>query len=139
MIGTSNRIGKEPYEKNPGSSFVHLFGSGFGLWGRRYWVGGQARKQHDLLIAQINALNYLDVSNKSYERGLFSSTALTTFTVTQPGAGDSIKFSLINSIHHGPFVFLESPHLKGSLQPVLAIIRTRLAPGDCSESVKEIA
>jgi hypothetical protein len=43
--------------------------------GASYWVGGQARKQHDLLLDRINRANYLDVSSKSYERGLFSSTA----------------------------------------------------------------
>jgi uncharacterized protein YdgA (DUF945 family) len=105
--------------------------------GASYWVGGQARKQHDLLIDRINRANYLDVSSKNYERGLFSSTASTTVTVTPQSSGDSFNFTIISSIHHGPFVFLESPHLKGRLQPVLAVIRTRLAPGDCSNSLKE--
>ena len=106
--------------------------------GASYWVGGQAQKQHDLLIAQINRANYLDVSSKSYERGIFSSTASTNVTVTPREGGDSINFSIISSIHHGPFVFLESPHLKGSLQPVVAVIRTRLAPGDCSDQLKKV-
>ncbi|MGO9374984.1 MAG: DUF945 family protein, partial [Syntrophobacteraceae bacterium] len=50
--------------------------------GASYWVGGQAQKQHDLLIAQINRVNYLDISSKSYQRGIFSSTASTNVTVT---------------------------------------------------------
>ncbi len=103
-----------------------------------YWLGGQARKQHDLLIAQINSLNYLEASVKSYERGLFSSRALTTFTLILPKSGNSIKFSVINHIYHGPFVFLENPHLKRSLRPVLAVIRTRLAPGDSGEALKKM-
>ncbi len=106
--------------------------------GASYWVGGEARKQHDLLIARINHANYLDVSSKSYERGLFSSTASTTVTVTPRSGEDSFNFTITSSIHHGPFVFLESPYLKGSLQPVLAVIQTRLVPGDCSDSLKKV-
>ncbi|MGA2404255.1 MAG: YdgA family protein [Syntrophobacteraceae bacterium] len=106
--------------------------------GASYWVGGQARKQHDLLIEQINRSNYLDVSSKSYERGLFSSKALITVTLSQPESGDSIKFSIISYIHHGPFVFLQSPHIKGSLHSVLAVIRTRLVPEGCADPLKKM-
>ena len=101
-----------------------------------YWVGGQARNQHDRLIAQINRSNYMEASIKSYERGLFSSRALTTLTLIVPEGGNPIKFSIINYIYHGPFVFFENPHLKRNLRPVLAVIRTRLAPGDSGEALK---
>jgi uncharacterized protein YdgA (DUF945 family) len=103
-----------------------------------HWIGGQARNQHDLLIAQINNSNYMEASIKSYERGLFSSRALTTFTLILPGSGNPIKFNIIDYIYHGPFVFLENPHLKTSLRPVLAVIRTRLAPGDPGEALKKM-
>ncbi len=106
--------------------------------GASYWIGEQARKQHDLFIARINRANYLDVSIKSYERGIFSSTASTTVSLTPRLSGDSFNFTAISSIYHGPFVFLESSHLKGSLHPVLAVVRTRLAPGDCPESLKKM-
>jgi uncharacterized protein YdgA (DUF945 family) len=101
-----------------------------------YWVGGQARNQHDRLIAQINRSNYMEASIKSYERGLFSSRALTTLTLIVPEGGNPIKFSIINYIYHGPFVFFENPHLKRNLRSVLAVIRTRLAPGDSGEALK---
>ena len=103
-----------------------------------YWIGGQARKQHDLLIAQINSSNYMEASTNSYERGLFSSRALTTLTLMLPERGNPIKFSIVNQIYHGPFVFLENPHMKKSLRPVLAVIRTRLAPGDSGEPLQQI-
>ncbi len=103
-----------------------------------YWIGGLARNQHDLLIAQLNSSNCLDASIKSYERGLFSSRALTTFTLILPESGDSVKFSIISHIYHGPFVFLENPHMKRNLRPVLAVMRTRLAPGDSGEALKKI-
>ncbi len=106
--------------------------------GLSYWVGGQALKLNDQLAAQINNSNWTEVSTQSSHRGLFSSTALSSVTLTRPGGGDSIKFNIINTIHHGPFVFLKSPHLKGSLQPVLAIIHSQLAPGDCSGDLKKL-
>ncbi len=106
--------------------------------GACYWVGGQAQRQHDELIAQINGYNFIEASTKSYDRGVFSSRALTTFTLTRPECGDSIKFGLINSIHHGPFVFLRNQHLKAGLQPVLAIIHTQLAPDDCPAEMKKL-
>ena len=106
--------------------------------GACYWVGGQALVQLNQTITQINGYNFIEASNKSYDRGLFSSRALTTFTLTQPGQEGSIKFSLINSIHHGPLVFLRNQHLKGGLQPALAIIRTQLAPDNCSEDMKKL-
>lgn len=103
-----------------------------------YWIGGQARNQHDLLIAQINRSNYVEASVKSYERGLFSSRALTTFDLILPESGNSIKFSVINYIYHGPFVFMENPHLKSGLRPVIAVIRTRLAPDASGEALKNM-
>jgi uncharacterized protein YdgA (DUF945 family) len=103
-----------------------------------YWVGGQALIQHDQLIAQINNYNFVEAANKSYDRGLFRSRALTTFTLTQPGRKDSIQFTLINSIYHGPLVFLRNQHLKGGLKPALAIIHTQLEADSCSDNVKRI-
>ncbi len=63
---------------------------------------------------------------------------MTSVLLTRPGGGDSIKFSIINSISQGPFVVLKNPHLKGSLQPVLAIIHSKLAPSDCSDDLKKL-
>jgi len=105
--------------------------------GASYWVGEQALKQHDLLIAQINRSDWVEALSKSYERGLFRSTALTTVTVSQPAGGDSIKFGIISSIHHGPLVFLQNQHLKGSLHPALAVIHSRLAPDDSTDALKK--
>ena len=36
-----------------------------------YWIGGKARNQHDLMIAQVNRSNYMEASIKSYERRSF--------------------------------------------------------------------
>ncbi len=102
-----------------------------------YWIGGQAIKQHDQLISQINLSNVLQASTKSYERGLFKSTVLTTFTLTRPENTGLFEFGIVSSIYHGPFVFLENSHLKWGLRPVLAVIRSRLAPNDSAEVLKK--
>jgi len=102
-----------------------------------YWIGEQALKQHDQLIAQINHSNYLEASPVNYERGLFRSTARTTLTLTRFEKEGSIRFNIISSIYHGPFVFINNPHFKGGFRPVIAVIRTKLAPGDCSDAWKK--
>ena len=105
--------------------------------GASYRIAGQAHKYHDDLIAQVNLSNYLEASTKSYERGLFSSVSRTTFTVTMPENLSGFKFSTINTIHHGPFVFLENPNVKLGLRPVLAVVQTRLDAGDSAEPLKK--
>lgn len=106
--------------------------------GVSYWVGVQAREFHDRGIARINSSGYLKASVKSYERGLFRSRDLTMITLTRPEKGDSIRFGVIDTVYHGPFVFIKDPHFKESLKPVMAVIRTRLAPGDSSGELKKV-
>jgi uncharacterized protein YdgA (DUF945 family) len=106
--------------------------------GACYWIGGQVLIQHNQMLAQVNGYNFVEASNKGYDRGIFSSSAITSFTLRQPGWAYPIKFGLINSIHHGPLVFLRNRHLKGGLQPALAIIHTQLAPDCCSDDMKKL-
>lgn len=97
--------------------------------GASYWVGGRALKLHDQSIARINGSKGLKASVVSYRRGLFKSTALTKLTLLLPRKGRSVSFELIDTIYHGPFVFLHDQHFEGGLRPVMAVIRTRLASG----------
>jgi uncharacterized protein YdgA (DUF945 family) len=103
-----------------------------------YWVGGLALKQHDHLVSEVNGSNYLEASTRSYERGLFKSRSVTTFTSSRLKDLEPVRFSIVSTVHHGPFVFLENPHLKLGLRPVLAVVRMRLAPGDSSEALKKV-
>lgn len=105
--------------------------------GAGYWIGGLAHRQHDILIAQINRSDYIQASNRSYERGIFSSTAVTDFAVSRPDGGDRVKFSVVSSIFHGPLVFLRNRHLDRDFHPALAVIRTRPA-GDCPCDLKKL-
>jgi uncharacterized protein YdgA (DUF945 family) len=97
-----------------------------------YWVGTQAQKQYDLLLSQASSKNSFSVTTKNYERGIFSSKAVTTIilkgTGTEPGKKDAYEFSIINSMQHGPLVFPKGPHAKSGVRPALAIISTKLAP-----------
>ncbi len=100
--------------------------------GASYWVGGRALKLHDQSIARINGSKGLKASVVSYQRGLFKSTALTRLTLLLPRKGRSVSFELVDTIYHGPFVFLHDQHLESGLRPVMAVIRTRLASGSGS-------
>jgi uncharacterized protein YdgA (DUF945 family) len=95
--------------------------------GASYWLGVQACQQYDRLIAQINRSNLLAAVPGDYKRGLFSSSALTAFTLTRPGNEGSVTLDVVSSIHHGPFVFLNDSHFKGGLRPVLAVIKMKPA------------
>lgn len=111
--------------------------------GANYYVGLQAAKLHDQWISRLNGSKRLKVSAVSYKRGLFRSVALTKVTVTDPPKGRAVSFELVDTIYHGPFVFLHDPHFTPSLWPVMAVIQTRPAVGtgmkEILEKVPELA
>ncbi len=102
-----------------------------------YYLGGQALKSYNQAIAQINGSKDLKASTVSCQRGIFSSRALTRITLVLPRKTPPISFELVDTIYQGPFVFLHGPHFKGGLRPVLAVIRTRPAPGADLKNVLE--
>jgi len=105
--------------------------------GAGYWMGVQVGRQHDRLIETINKSTYLKASVKSYERGIFSSRVLVTLTVARPKVEKSISFGIVDTVYHGPFAFFKNRHIAGP-RPVLATIRTQLAPDDSSDEFKKI-
>lgn len=109
-----------------------------GYTGLSYWGGMQAEGQYHLLLPQISRADQLDVSSKTYERGVFTSRAVTSVVMKRHGR-DPVEFSLTHSIHHGPLAFVSNPHLKGPVQPVLALIWTRFSPGaENSEQIRKL-
>ncbi|MDR3568867.1 MAG: YdgA family protein [Syntrophobacteraceae bacterium] len=108
--------------------------------GVSYWIGGRALQFHDQSIARINGSKGLKAEVLSYKRGLFSSRALTKLTLVLPRQGREISIDLVDTIYHGPFVFLRDPRLKGGLRPVMAVIRTSLEPGgaDMGKALRQI-
>jgi uncharacterized protein YdgA (DUF945 family) len=97
--------------------------------GVSYYVERQALKFHNQFIEQINSSQELKATVVAYRKGLFSSQALTKLTLVDGPKHRSISFEIIDTIYHGPFVFLRDPHFQGgTTRPVMAVIRTRLAP-----------
>lgn len=94
-----------------------------------YWIGTEAQKQYDTLLAQSTQPN-VEIIGRSYERGLFHSSAVTTLAVKVPGEKKEAVFraTLVNSIQHGPLASVKNSDVDKSFQPVLAVITTRLAP-----------
>ena len=111
--------------------------------GANYYVGLQAAKLHDQWVSRLNGSKRLKVSAVSYKRGLFRSVALTKVSVTDPPKGRAVSFELVDTIYHGPFVFLHDPHFTAGLRPVMAVIQTRPAVGagmkEVLEKVPELA
>ncbi len=99
--------------------------------GASYFIGGQALKQYEMLVAKKTA-PYLGMSTIKYERGVFSSTAVTEIELKKPAQDQApeqvLRLELENTIWHGPLVFFRSPHLHRSVLPVEGVIVTRLAP-----------
>lgn len=107
-----------------------------------YWLGAQAQKQYDLLLAQASQNHSFEIKTESYERGIFQSKAVTTIAVNGTGTGpdrkDTYQFNVVNSIQHGPLTFPKGQHTNNSIRPALAVISTHLAPaGENPEQLKE--
>ncbi len=96
--------------------------------GASYYVERQALKFHNQFIEQINSSKELKATVVAYKKGLLSSQALTKLTLLDAQKGHSISFEVVDTIYNGPFVFLHDRHFQGGLRPVMAVIRTRLAP-----------
>ena len=99
-----------------------------------YLVGAQAEKQYYMLLAQASQMHSIEIKAKSFERGVFRSKAVTTVlmsgTEAEPGRKDIYEFDIVNSIQHGPLVFLRGEHERGGIRPAVAVISTQLAPSD---------
>lgn len=100
--------------------------------GASYWAGTLAQEQYEAAIAKTVQPNVI-VSGKSYDRGVFQSTAVTLITVRAAGYGqageDTFRFALSNTIAHGPLARVRSGSGDQEIKPVQAVITTRLSPG----------
>jgi len=98
-----------------------------------YWLGTQTQKHYEALIAQGNQ-PHIEIKNKSYDRGVFRSTAVTSVTVKNSGEGpaaeDLFQFTLVNSIQHGPVASADGQRVSRGMRPFQAVMTTRLAPGE---------
>jgi uncharacterized protein YdgA (DUF945 family) len=108
-------------------------------WGAAtYWSGLKIEDQYHDFLRQASQWQYLKLAKKSYNRGLFESTAQTLIEIEPPpGAtkdNQPTRLTLAHDIAHGPFPFRTSPDWKRPFRPVMAIIETRILFGPEAQS-----
>ncbi|PIE82735.1 MAG: hypothetical protein CSA09_05440 [Candidatus Contendobacter odensis] len=107
--------------------------AGVGFASTSYWAGMQAehRYQEDLAkLSKNSELSELKISTARYERGIFSSRAVTRVESAQleneDGSTTNPSFSILQEIYHGPIPFAGRGVAGISLAPCLAVIRATL-------------
>lgn len=112
--------------------------------GASWWVGTQAQKQYEVMLDQKIPLYlrlpkdnpYLQVSNRSYERGIFHSTAVTSVVLNLSNQ-QPMRFLIENSIQHGPLAFAKGPDSSRTIQPAMAVISTNWSSeGEAGDAIK---
>ncbi len=112
--------------------------------GAGWWLGAQAQKQYEIAVDQKIPLYlrlpkenpYIQLSIRSYERGIFHSTAVTSVVLNIPD-GQPLRFLVINSIQHGPIAFSQAHDTGRSIQPAMAVISTTWAgEGEAGDAIK---
>jgi len=95
--------------------------------GASYVLGGQVR---DRYFSELEARGggVVALSNQSYERGVFSSGAVTLVEVTEPGGPDgeparTSRIAVRHVFHHGPF-----PASGAGATPMLALVDSTVEP-----------
>ena len=107
--------------------------------GAAYMLGGQAHEQYLALLRKHGTPGFVTLTNQSYERGFFRSTASTLVQITVPDApapsekpGRVLSFSLRHDLRHGPLPDLSAGF---SLTPALAVMDSVIEePGAGEES-----
>jgi len=99
-----------------------------------WWVGAQAQKNFEAVLAQKEAAlpQWVEFTTKSYERGIFHSTAVISVVLKKPvaaaGPEEALRFTMLNSVQHGPLVFSKVPHTPDH-QPRWPLFRPTLSRG----------
>lgn len=95
------------------------------LWlGASFVAGGMAQDQY-MTFLKTHANGPLTLANVRYDRGFFSSTALTRVALTDPekGSGEEFAVLLEHVVQHGPLPL----GVKDGIRPALAQMETFLA------------
>ncbi len=101
------------------------------LGGTSYYFGIQAEQEYRALLQQGSQLGMIKLTNESYQRGVFSSTARTAGEIRDPASTDKnaaepVRFTLEHDIQHGPLTLGAAPTGTRSASLVLGTIDTRL-------------
>lgn len=85
-----------------------------------YWFGMQAEEAHNAMLQKITEGGELTVTNSSFQRGWFESTADATFGITDlPGA----SLSVLHRVSHGPLPLDDD----FQLMPLLARLKSQIS------------
>lgn len=85
-----------------------------------YWFGMQAEDAHNAMLQKISEGGELTITNSSFQRGWFESTADATFAITDlPGA----SLSVLHRVSHGPLPLDED----FQLMPLLARLKSQIS------------
>ena len=90
--------------------------------GLPYWFGLQAESAYQAMLQKLNDGGELIVTNSSFQRGWFESTADTSFTLTNL---PTVSVSMLHRISHGPLPLDD----EFQLQPLLARVKSQISIG----------
>jgi uncharacterized protein YdgA (DUF945 family) len=90
--------------------------------GLPYWFGMQAESAYQAMLQKLNDGGELTVTNSSFQRGWFESTADTSFTLTNL---PTVSISMLHRISHGPLPLDDD----FQFQPLLARVKSQISIG----------
>ncbi len=107
--------------------------------GAAHMLGGQAKEQYLILLKEQGGL--VSLTNQSYDRGFFRSTARTlveiplsgTASADTPDAERVLRFSVLHKLRHGP---LPDLFVGFSLKPALAVMESSVEGESSAESAE---
>ncbi len=91
------------------------------------WIGSTIKERFPVFLQQAAELGQARVTVDSYDRGLFRSTAQTSFVIQTTDGSSPERLTLHHTLWHGPFAFGIDHTGNWHLQPAAAVIETRLA------------
>jgi len=87
-----------------------------------YWFGMQAESAYQDMLQKLNEGGELTVTNSSFQRGWFESTADTSFTLTNL---PTVTVSMLHRVSHGPLPLDDD----FQFQPLLARVKSQISIG----------
>ena len=94
-----------------------------------YWFGMQAESAYQDMLQKLNEGGELTVTNSSFQRGWFESTADTSFTLTNL---PTVTVSMLHRVSHGPLPLDDD----FQFQPLLARVKSQISIGLPGGAVK---
>ena len=98
--------------------------------GGMYWMGGKIVSSYMDILPVLSEKTGFSLENITYDRGFFTSDAVTRCTIPWPDRPEAgappLSVELRHHIRHGPLAFFHTPGGKKTIKPVLAVVETRV-------------